>query len=125
MDELREGISLRSYGQLDPLVEYKREAYEMFEALLTRIDDDTVGKVFRVHLGREAPTPRPVQVRALHPELAALAERTRKPQESYANSPEERQPQQVVRQAPKVGRNEPCPCGSGKKYKKCCGAGVE
>jgi len=122
MDELREGISLRSYGQLDPLVEYKREAYEMFEGLLTRIDDDTAARIFRVHVGREAPAPRPVQVRALHPELAALAERARKPQEVYTNSPEEATSHTVVRQGPKVGRNDPCPCGSGKKYKKCCGA---
>ena len=122
MDELREGISLRSYGQLDPLVEYKREAYNMFEDLLSRVDEETVSKVFRVHIGREAPTPQPAQVRTVHPELEAMAAQTRRPREAYANAPDEPQAQTVVRQGPKVGRNDPCPCGSGKKYKKCCGA---
>jgi preprotein translocase subunit SecA len=122
MDELREGISLRSYGQLDPLVEYKREAYDMFEGLLARVDEETVSKIFRVHVGREAPTPRPAEVQELHPELEALAARARQPREAYANTPEAPQAQTVVRKGPKVGRNDPCPGGSGKKYKKCCGA---
>jgi preprotein translocase subunit SecA len=122
MDELREGISLRSYGQLDPLVEYKREAYNMFEDLLSRVDEETVSKVFRVHIGREPQTPQPAQVRTVHPELEAMAAQTRRPREAYANAPDEPQTQTVVRQGPKVGRNDPCPCGSGKKYKKCCGA---
>ena len=124
MDELREGITLRSYGQLDPLVEYKREAYNMFEELLGRVDEETVSKIFRVHVGREAPTPEPAEVRTLHPELEALATRARQPREAYADAPEGPQPQTVVRKGPKVGRNDPCPCGSGKKYKKCCGAGT-
>jgi preprotein translocase subunit SecA len=124
MDELREGITLRSYGQLDPLVEYKREAYNMFEELLGRVDEETVAKIFRVHVGREGPTPEPAEVRTLHPELEALATRARQPREAYANTPEESRPQTVVRKGPKVGRNDPCPCGSGKKYKKCCGAGA-
>ncbi|HUU57450.1 MAG TPA: preprotein translocase subunit SecA [bacterium] len=122
MDELREGISLRSYGQLDPLVEYKREAYNMFDDLLSRVDDETVSKVFRVHIGREAPTPQPARVRTVHPELEAMATLARRPREAYANTPEASRQQTVVRQGPKVGRNDPCPCGSGKKYKKCCGA---
>jgi preprotein translocase subunit SecA len=124
MDELREGITLRSYGQLDPLVEYKREAYDMFESLLARVDEETVSKIFRVHIGREAAAPQPSQVRTVHPEMEALAARARKPREAYANSPEGPQQQTVVRKSPKVGRNDPCPCGSGKKYKKCCGAGA-
>jgi preprotein translocase subunit SecA len=124
MDELREGITLRSYGQLDPLVEYKREAYNMFEELLGRVDEETVAKIFRVHVGREAPTPEQAEVRTLHPELEALATRARQPREAYANTPEGPQPQTVIRKGPKVGRNDPCPCGSGKKYKKCCGAGA-
>jgi len=125
MDELREGISLRSYGQLDPLVEYKREAYEMFEALLKRIDDETISKVFRVQIGRDAAVPQPVSVRAFQPELEALAARARRPQQVFTNSPEESRQRTIVRSAPKVGRNDPCPCGSGKKYKKCHGAGAE
>jgi preprotein translocase subunit SecA len=114
---------LRSYGQLDPLVEYKREAYNMFEELLGRVDEETVSKIFRVHVGREGRTPQPAEVRTVHPELEALSSRAKKPREAYANSPEEQQQRTVVRQSPKVGRNDPCPCGSGKKYKKCCGAG--
>ena len=125
MDELREGITLRSYGQLDPLVEYKREAYEMFEGLLARVDEETVSKIFRVHIGREAQTPQPAQIRTHHPEMEALAARASKPREAYADTPEGPQQQPITRQGPKIGRNDPCPCGSGKKYKKCCGAGAQ
>lgn len=124
MDELREGISLRSYGQLDPLVEYKREAYEMFEDLLKRIDDETCDRIFRAHITRETPTDRH-PIRAFQPELEALAPRGRRARQLYANTAEEATPKTIVRTGPKVGRNDPCPCGSGKKYKKCCGAAAE
>jgi preprotein translocase subunit SecA len=100
MDQLREGISLRAYGQKDPLIEYKFEGYEMFQNMIDAIQDDVVRYIFRVKLAQ------PQQ------------EKTRKVVENrYA----EEGPKQPVRREDKVGRNDPCPCGSGKKYKKCCG----
>jgi preprotein translocase subunit SecA len=97
MDQLRNGISLRAYGQKDPLVEYKFEAYEAFQAMVYSIKEDVVRFVLRVKV-MQAPEERKTVV--------------------YSNSEEgSRKP---VR-SKKIGRNEPCPCGSGKKYKQCCG----
>ncbi len=114
MDHLKEGIGLRGYGQRDPLVEYKRESYEMFEALMDRIEDETLRYLFLMRTPDE--------------EEAAIREyqrRKRREQQEMrmmgAGAAEK--PQQVIRRE-KVGRNDPCPCGSGKKYKKCHGAGA-
>lgn len=99
MDQLREGIGLRAYGQKDPLVEYKFESFQMFQNMVDSIQDDVVRYVFRVNV---------VQA----PEQRQTVEN------KYQD---EGGPARPVRREPKVGRNEPCPCGSGKKYKKCCG----
>jgi preprotein translocase subunit SecA len=114
MDHLKEGIGLRGYGQRDPLVEYKRESYEMFEALMDRIEDETLRYLFLMRTPDE--------------EEAAIREyqrRKRREQQEMrmVGGGAMEKPQQVVRRE-KVGRNDPCPCGSGKKYKKCHGAGV-
>jgi preprotein translocase subunit SecA len=107
MDHLRDGIGLRGYAQVDPLREYQREGYEMFMDLINRIQAETVGALF--HL----------QVRA-NQEVPEEARPTQQPMYlSHGDSSEAPQPKQ--RQNKKVGRNDPCPCGSGKKYKKCCG----
>ena len=98
MDELREGIGLRAYGQRDPLIEYQLEAHEMFQGLVARIQEDAVRYLFKIQLATK-----PVQRRRV---AAAAAE---KPQQPY------RRPRK------KIGRNDPCPCGSGKKFKRCCG----
>ncbi|MCP4230277.1 MAG: preprotein translocase subunit SecA [bacterium] len=121
MQDLREGIGLRAYGQRDPLVEYKKEAYDMFSELLQIIDEEIAGKIFRVHIGHtEKPGQRRVSV-ASKPEAERMAAEMDKPQEQYANTPEARTVKTVKRTGEKVGRNDPCPCGSGKKYKHCCG----
>lgn len=100
MDQLREGIGLRAYGQKDPLIEYKFEGYEMFQNMIDSIQDDVVRYIFRVSV--------------VHPQQ----QQSRKVVENrYA----EEGPKSPVRKEHKVGRNDPCPCGSGKKYKKCCG----
>jgi preprotein translocase subunit SecA len=106
MDQLREGIGLRAYGQKDPLVEYKFEGYEMFQNMIASIQEDVVRYIFRVN----------VVAREDQPRQRNLVENR------YADEG----PKQPVRREAKVGRNDPCPCGSGKKYKKCCGreAGV-
>jgi len=114
MDHLKEGIGLRGYGQRDPLVEYKRESYEMFEGLMDRIEDETLRYLFLMRTPDE--------------EEAAIREyqrRKRREQQEMrmVGGGAMEKPQQVVRRE-KVGRNDPCPCGSGKKYKKCHGAGA-
>ncbi|MCG9969279.1 preprotein translocase subunit SecA [Pelotomaculum terephthalicicum JT] len=100
MDQLREGIGLRAYGQKDPLVEYKFEGYEMFQNMIDSIQDDVVRYIFRVNV--------------VQPEQ-------RQKRQVVENRYAEEGPKQPVRRENKIGRNDPCPCGSGKKYKKCCG----
>ncbi|MBD0306496.1 MAG: preprotein translocase subunit SecA, partial [Nitrospiraceae bacterium] len=107
MDQLRDGIGLRGYGQKDPLIEYKREGFDMFAAMMGRIKGDTLDRLFHVQAVREAPPP-----------VAQPAA----PSRMVLNRGEEPAAQQTVhRDHDKVGRNDPCPCGSGKKYKKCHG----
>lgn len=106
MDTLREGIGLRAYGQRDPLVEYKFEAYEMFEAMKEAIVDDVVRYMYRVNV---------VTQPVVEDHLS----------EASTNNPNvdgsTETPKEPVRNDSTVGRNDPCPCGSGKKYKNCCG----
>ncbi|WP_088227156.1 preprotein translocase subunit SecA [Desulfosporosinus sp. FKB] len=102
MDMLREGIGLRAYGQKDPLVEYRREGFEMFQAMIDSIQDDIIRYVLRV-------TP---QVR----------EETSEQPRNITENRYEGEPSAPVHTGDQIGRNDLCPCGSGKKYKKCCGA---
>ncbi len=109
MDQLKDGIGLRGYGQKDPLAEYKREGYDMFSGMMDRIKGDTLERLFKFQLVRgerpeaEVETPRPQQMSLNRGEAATASK------------------QPVQRTEDKVGRNDPCPCGSGKKYKKCHG----
>ena len=107
LDNLREGIGLRAYGQQDPLQAFKKEAHEMYAELLAAIQRAIVGDIYRVSLVRE-PQPRPEPVEGPRPmrEMRTDVEAQRAPQ--------------PVRATARVGRNDPCPCGSGKKYKHCC-----
>jgi preprotein translocase subunit SecA len=146
MDHLREGIGLRGYGQHDPLVEYKRESFDMFEAMMERFEEETVRYLYLMQV-IEAPS-RPALQPALAPgsdngeAVAAFSTGSRRgrattsiddmeeafqrrkrrelEQARMAGGADQGPVQQVVR-GDKVGRNDPCPCGSGKKYKKCCG----
>src|SRR5207302_7827509 len=114
MDHLKEGVGLRGYGQRDPLVEYKKESYELFEALMARIEEDTLRFLFLLQ---------PVEEQ----KQAEIIERKRKRTEfimSQQNSGGNGATQQAKRDGSKVGRNDPCPCGSGKKFKKCHGVNV-
>jgi preprotein translocase subunit SecA len=121
MDHLRQGIGLRGYGQRDPKQEYKKEGYEMFVQMTWRIKSAVIGNVLRLQPARQE-TAQEIEQKRL-----ALGRRQRVV-ESHPETAEggdgEKRPKQatVVRAAPKVGRNDPCPCGSGKKYKKCHGA---
>lgn len=109
MDILREGIGLRAYGQRDPLVEYKFEAYDMFEAMKEAIVDDVVKYMYRVNV---------VTQPAVEVEDRLSDASVNNPNVDGAS---EEAAQEPVQAQPEVGRNDPCPCGSGKKYKNCCG----
>jgi preprotein translocase subunit SecA len=107
MDYLKEGIGLRGYGQQDPLVAYKREGHEMFQQMIDRIKDEAVRMLYHIQIDREE------QVQEMRKE--------QEDQPMYFGPPEGAAKTQAVRKDGKVGRNDPCPCGSGKKYKKCHG----
>jgi preprotein translocase subunit SecA len=133
MDLIKEGIGLRAYGQKDPLLEYKREGFETFREMLDRIEEETVELIFRAQVApapQEVP-PTPGEQRAYHPPVPEMAHAAQRapgppapevaPDPVQARAARAGRPQ-PVKTAKKVGRNDPCPCGSGKKYKKCCGA---
>ena len=152
MDHLKEGIGLRGYGQKDPLIEYKREGFDMFNDMINRIKTDAVERVFKIQLVRQ-----PEPVHHVHQHHQPHEQQQRQPGEQTQTQPSQMQqqpqpqqsqvrppvlnPMQVMRpqrmqlnrgvppprsntvhKAEKVGRNDPCTCGSGKKYKKCHGA---
>lgn len=116
MDILKEGIGLRGYGQHDPLIEYKREAYSMFEELVQRIRQGVIEFIFKVEVSREPVFERILVGSPETPEPVLIASDR---EAGEVHSPQLRSPYQ--RRTKKVGRNEPCPCGSGKKYKHCHG----
>lgn len=111
MDHLKEGIGLRGYGQLNPLVEYQKEGFDMFEAMMRVMQQDVVEKVFSVQLRREQDVQQ-IEQQQQHPQRVTM---------SHGGETVSSEPQTVKREANKVGRNDPCPCGSGKKYKRCHG----
>jgi len=152
LDHLREGIGLRGYGQKDPLVEFKKEAFVLFEDMMARIDNETIRYLFHVQVQQGPPPqqqqpPQPVARQAAPsagaaaavasaaaraeeapqrlPDFARALERKQERQQKdlqYQTGPAQAEAPKPVRAGAKVGRNDPCPCGSGKKYKKCHGA---
>ncbi|MGA7567723.1 MAG: preprotein translocase subunit SecA [Terriglobales bacterium] len=157
MDHLKEGIGLRGYGQHDPLVEYKRESFDMFEEMMQRFQEETVRYLYLMQImerprdsaamasgdggvddqsvgGQAAPafitggrggngrSPRQVATSVDEIEETFQRKKKRELEQARMAGAGDMQVQQVVRTGDKVGRNDPCPCGSGKKYKKCCGA---
>jgi preprotein translocase subunit SecA len=160
MDHLKEGIGLRGYGQHDPLVEYKRESFDMFEEMMQRFQEETARYLYLMQImerprdtgarpdvdggspnelsgppldagvpsvitgGRGGNGRPPRQVATSVDEIEEAFQRKKKKELEQARmaGAGDMQVQQVVRSGEKVGRNDPCPCGSGKKYKKCCGA---
>jgi len=160
MDHLKEGINLRGYGQHDPLVEYKRESFDMFEEMMQRFQEETVRYLYLMQImerppdsgpmpggGGESPNdlpgqeldagvpsvitggrggngrpPRQIATSVDEIEEAFQRKKKKELEQARMAGAGDMQVQQVVRSGDKVGRNDPCPCGSGKKYKKCCGA---
>ena len=134
MDQLREGIGLRAYGQKDPLLEYKQEAFHAFSEMLGRINQDIIEIVFKAQLqAQQGPStweekqtraPAALEMATVHEEATGMGFASESPQamESQGGGqPAAQRKQQPVRVEKKVGRNDPCPCGSGKKYKHCHG----
>src|SRR2546426_1617238 len=118
LDHLKQGIGLVGYGQKDPLVEYKKESFDLFQAMLDRIDTTTIRSLFNLQVVEEQPPESLRQRRGPRRPLTFTG-----PNQGAAAAGEEAgKVKTVVRNQPKVGRNDPCPCGSGKKYKKCHGA---
>ncbi len=109
VDHLKEGIGLRGYGQKNPKEEYKREAYALFMEMMGRVREEVLQKIFRIQLAREEDV-----------EQLEAKQRQQKMSMNLIDD-EERINKPMIREADKIGRNDPCPCGSGKKYKKCCG----
>jgi preprotein translocase subunit SecA len=111
LDHLKEGIGLRGYGQKDPLVEFKKEAFTLFDELMDRIDTEAVRFLFLMQPAKPAE------------EAKQIEQRQRRQQQNlqFQAGPAQAEPPKPVRSGTKVGRNDPCPCGSGKKYKKCHG----
>ncbi len=122
MDYLKEGIGLRGYGQKDPLTEYKREGFEMFTGMIDRIKRDTVEHLFRVQMVKQEKSPGQIKIgpsaENYGAQLPAVFPKTQEMQLNRGESPQDRT---VHREGKKVGRNDLCTCGSGKKYKKCHG----
>jgi len=120
LDHLKQGIGLVGYGQKDPLVEYKKQSFDLFQEMLDRIDTTTIRSLFNLHIVSEEP---PEALRARRGPRRPLT--FTGPNQGAAPAGEEAgKIKTVVRDQPKVGRNEQCPCGSGKKYKKCHGINV-
>ena len=124
MDQLREGIHLRGYGQKDPKIEYKKEGYNYFVQIMERIAQNVGTKLYRVRLKSEeaAPQEKLPEFKRKERRMVAQHAQSSAAAASSNGAPAEEKPKTVRREEPKVGRNEPCPCGSGKKYKKCHGA---
>jgi preprotein translocase subunit SecA len=120
LDHLKQGIGLVGYGQKDPLVEYKKQSFDMFQEMLDRIDTSTIRSLFNLQVVAEQP-PEALRQRRL-PRRSTSLTFTGPNQGAAAAGEEDGKVKTVVRDQPKTGRNEPCPCGSGKKYKKCHGA---
>ena len=127
MDQLRQGIHLRAYANKNPKQEYKREAFELFEALLERLKQEVVRILSHLQIKRQDEAELIEQKRREEAERQQLAfqhaQASALPEAEQESAQQVEAPQQpMVRDTPKVGRNDPCPCGSGKKYKQCCGA---
>ena len=120
MDHLRQGIGLRGYGQKDPKQEYKKEGYDLFQQMTWRVKSAVVGNLLRLQIVRQE------SAEEIERKRLALGRRQRMIEshgaEGDGQAREAPKQETVMRQTPKVGRNDPCPCGSGKKYKKCHGA---
>ncbi|UCE06499.1 MAG: preprotein translocase subunit SecA [bacterium] len=125
MDQLKEGIGLRAYGQKDPLIEYKSEGFRAFTDMLASINEGIIELIFKAQIREEPkfiPRRRPRQMSEVHDSAVGMGFQAAPGEQTESQRPQQQPGKKVpVVVGPKIGRNDPCPCGSGKKYKKCCG----
>jgi len=121
MDAMKEGIGLRAYGQKDPLIEYKSEGFQMFAEMLARINESVLDMIFKAQIQQEPQREvrTPTQMQTVHASSTGMGFQGGQAQQQ--GGPPQAGKRRPVKIEQKVGRNDPCPCGSGKKYKKCCG----
>jgi preprotein translocase subunit SecA len=119
IDQLKEGIGLRGYGQKDPRIEYQKEAYQMFLEMLDRIKKDTLEKLFTIQMAKEQEEGKQIKMERKQTFVMSRGEVAQAAQGGGGKT-EDGKGVTVRREGKKVGRNDPCPCGSGKKYKRCC-----
>jgi len=138
MTQLREQVGLRSYAQVDPKTEYKKEGYQNYQQLMAGVEEEITSLIFRIQVKQEdkaqldrrwqaRPTPGSQQAGGGSPGLAPgdaasqqMVREQRGREQAMRSAGRTRKPRTIKRVEPRVGRNDPCPCGSGKKYKKCC-----
>jgi len=129
MDQLRAAISLRSYAQIDPKVAYKQDAYDMFSQMIESLRNEVTQLIFQVRVEREedAKLSSGLENAEYHhgPAATPLPGETAQAAQAQAATAPQGPVKPIVNKAPKVGRNDPCICGSGKKYKRCCGLGKD
>ena len=118
MDHLKEGIGLRGYGQKNPLQEYKKEGFELFTDMIFRLKQEVSERLFKVQIAKEEEVASLEPVK--RPQNFVLSRGAEGQRQGGIGKGQEEKPKPVHVEE-KIGRNEPCPCGSGKKYKKCCG----
>jgi len=120
LDHLKEGIGLRGYGQRDPLIEYKKESFDLFQEMTERVQDRVVQYLWKMEVSveREGETAQRRETETSR--IERMLPQAPKQQLTFSGAPKEA-PAPAKRTQGKVGRNDPCPCGSGKKYKKCHG----
>ena len=116
MDHLKEGINLRSYGQKDPLVEYKREAFTLYESMKDAIKRAVIERISHIKLLTKE------EIDEIHKQQEAMLDAQMKAHQQAEQSKQMEDEKRIIRASVKVGRNDPCPCGSGKKFKACHGA---
>jgi len=127
MDQLKEGIGLRAYGQKDPLIEYKSEGFRAFSDMLAQINEGVIELAFKAQIRDESQfvtRRRPRQISEVHDSATGMGFQPAPAEQVEGQGPQPPQKpgkKSPVMVGPKIGRNDPCPCGSGKKYKKCCG----
>ena len=123
MDELKDGIGLRAYGQKDPVVQYRIEGFNMFDQMILDIKDEVVKLLMHIQKNPNIKRTQTVKItgEGLENVANAFSQSSNKNVKVPEKSGQETVRKPIVNEGPKIGRNDPCPCGSGKKYKQCCG----
>ncbi|MBD3272472.1 MAG: preprotein translocase subunit SecA [Elusimicrobia bacterium] len=121
LDQLRRGVGWRAYGQKDPIIEFKHESFRLFSQMMNRIREQTLEYIFRIQIAPQVSQRKPVQTSEQRPSAPIISNRSTTQPALTKHKHQAEKPVTPHQVPKKIGRNDPCPCGSGKKYKKCCG----